>query len=74
MTVSAAATAVPGRNDRLKDVIKPGDRVEFRQYGYKQDYACGRVSKVDTKGVVVVVDRSNRKARVAWDDLTMVMR
>lgn len=54
--------------------LKPGDRVEFRQYGFKQDYACGRVSKVDAKGVVVVVDRSNRKARVAWDDLTMVMR
>lgn len=57
-----------------KDVIQPGDRVEFRQYGYKLDHACGRVSKVDAKGVVVVVDRSNRKARVAWDDLTMVMR
>lgn len=57
-----------------KDVIQPGDRVEFRQYGYKQDYACGRVFKVDAKSVTVVVDRSQRKARVAWDDLTMVMR
>lgn len=57
-----------------KDVIKPGDRVEFRQYGYKQDYACGRVSKVDEKGVVVIVDRSQRKARVAWDDLTLIIR
>ena len=58
----------------LAEQIKIGDRVEFRQYGYKQDYACGTVLKVDTKGVVVKVDRAMRKARVAWDDLTMVIR
>ncbi|MBO5680376.1 MAG: hypothetical protein J6T08_01565 [Lentisphaeria bacterium] len=58
----------------LAEQIKIGDRVEFRQYGYKQDYACGKVLKVDTKGVVVKVDRAMRKARVTWDDLTMVMR
>ena len=72
--MTTTATAVSGRNDCLKDAIQPGDRVEFRQYGYKQDYACGRVLKVDTKGVVVKVDRAMRNARVAWDDLTMVMR
>ena len=72
--MTTTATAVPGRNDCLKDAIKPGDRVEFRQYGYKQDYAKGTVQKVDTKGVVVRVDRAMRKARVAFDDLTMVMR
>ena len=71
MTVSAA---VPGRNDCLKDSIKPGDRVEFRQYGYRENHATGKVLKVDAKGVTVVVDRAMRRARVAWDDLTMVMR
>lgn len=55
-----------------KDVIKPGDSVEFRQYGYKQDYACGRVLKVDTKTITVVVDRSQRRAKVHYSDIIKV--
>lgn len=66
-------TVSVGRNDALKTEVKPGDRVEFRQYGYKQDYCTGHVQKVDPKGVVVCVDHANRKARVAWNDITMVI-
>ena len=57
-----------------KDVIKPGDRVEFRQYGYDKDYATGKVMKVDSKGVLVRVDHAMRAARVALCDITMVIR
>lgn len=56
-----------------KHVYKPGERVEFRQYGYKQDYATGRIQKVDAKGVVVVVERAMRKARVDFDDIKAVL-
>ena len=56
-----------------KDVIKPGDRVEFRQFGYDKEFATGKVMKVDTKGLLVRVDHAMRAARVAWIDLTMVM-
>jgi ribosome maturation factor RimP len=53
--------------------IKSGDRVEFRQYGYKQDFACGRVLKVDAKSVTVVVDRSQRRAKVHYSDIVKVL-
>lgn len=56
-----------------KHQLQPGDRVEFRQYGYKQDYATGRIQKVDAKGVVVVVERAMRKARVDFDDIKVIL-
>lgn len=56
-----------------KHVYTPGDRVKFRQYGFAQDYATGRIQKVDAKGVTVVVDRAMRKARVDFDDIKAVL-
>ena len=57
-----------------KASVKIGSRVEFRCYGYNQQYATGKVLRMDEKGVVVRVDRAMRNARVEWDDLTMVIR
>ena len=54
--------------------IKTGDRVEFRQHGYRCDHASGKVTKVGSKGVVVRVDRAMRSARVEFSDITMVIR
>lgn len=56
-----------------KQQLQPGERVKFRQYGYKRDYAIGRIQKVDAKGVVVVVERAMRKARVEFDDIKAVL-
>lgn len=56
-----------------KHQLQPGERVKFRQYGYKQDYATGRIQKVDAKGVVVVVENAMRKARVEFDDIKAVL-
>lgn len=53
--------------------IKTGDRVEFRQYGYRCDHASGKVIKVDAKGVVVRVDRAMRSARVEFSDILKVL-
>ena len=75
MAVSVATTAtLPGRNACLKNELKLGNRVEFRQYGYREEYGSGKVIRMDEKGVVVRVDRAMRNARVEWDDLTMVIR
>jgi hypothetical protein len=52
--------------------IKLGDHIEFRQYGYKQDYAQGRVIRVTEKSVTVVVDRAMRRARVELEDVIKV--
>lgn len=56
-----------------KHQLQPGECVKFRQYGYKQDYATGRIQKVDAKGVVVVVEKAMRKARVDFDDIKAVL-
>lgn len=72
--MTTTATAVSGRNACLKDVIKPGDRVEFRCYGFKQRYASGKVLRTDDKSVIVHVDMAMRNARVEFDDITMVIR
>lgn len=78
---NATATAVTkisenisGRNSGLKGMVEVGNRVEFRCYGYNQQYATGKVIRMDEKGVVVRVDRAMCNARVEWDDLTMVIR
>lgn len=56
-----------------KHQLQPGERVKFRQYGYTQEYAIGRIQKVDAKGVVVVVERAMRKARVDFDDIKVIL-
>lgn len=72
MTVSA--TAVPSRNDCLKEVIQPGDRVEFRLYGYKWPYALGTVKDIRDTYLIAHVDGENRKARVEFDDIIQVIK
>jgi hypothetical protein len=71
--MTTTATAVSGRNDCLKNQIKTGNRVEFRQYGYRCDHTSGKVIKVDAKGVVVRVDRAMRSARVEFSDIVKVL-
>ena len=53
--------------------IKIGDHIEFRQYGYRQDYAQGRVIKATEKSVTVVVERAMRRARVELEDVIKVL-
>ena len=71
--MTTTAIAISGRNDCLKGVIQPGDRVEFRQFGYNKEYATGKVLKVDSKGLLVRVDRAMRSARVALCDIVKVL-